>query len=142
MYYKGCIKGWDVLNEVIELDGFWCKFFFYEILGEEYILFIFQYVYEVDLEVEFYYNDYGMDGKVKCDKVVELVKMLKDCGLCIDVVGMQGYMGMDYLLVFEFEVSILVFVVIGVKVMVIEWDMSVLFMVWMGVNILDMVFYK
>ena len=33
-----------------------------------------------DPEAELYYNDYGMDGKAKRDKVVELVKMLKDRG--------------------------------------------------------------
>lgn len=48
-----------------------------------------------------------MDGKAKRDKVVELVKMLKDRGLRIDAVGMQGHMGMDYPSVSEFEASIL-----------------------------------
>lgn len=50
-----------------------------------------------------------MDGKAKRDKVVELVKMLKDRGLRIDAVGMQGHMGMDYPSVSEFEASILAF---------------------------------
>lgn len=69
----------------------------------------FQYAHEADPEAELYYNDYGMDGKAKRDKVVELVKMLKDRGLRIDAVGMQGHMGMDYPSVSEFEASILAF---------------------------------
>ena len=85
-----------MLNEAIESDGSWRKSPFYEILGEEYIPLIFQYAHEADPEAELYYNDYGMDGKAKRDKVVELVKMLKDRGLRIDAVGMQGHMGMDY----------------------------------------------
>lgn len=141
-HYKGRIKGWDVLNEAIESDGSWRKSPFYEILGEEYIPLIFQYAHEVDPEAELYYNDYGMDGKAKRDKVVELVKMLKDRGLRIDAVGMQGHMGMDYPSVSEFEASILAFAAAGVKVMVTEWDMSALPTTRMGANISDTVSYK
>lgn len=141
-HYKGRIKGWDVLNEAIESDGSWRKSPFYEILGEEYIPLIFQYAHEADPEAELYYNDYGMDGKAKRDKVVELVKMLKDRGLRIDAVGMQGHMGMDYPSVSEFEASILAFAATGVKVMVTEWDMSALPTARMGANISDTVSYK
>ena len=83
-----------------------------------------------------------MDGKAKRDKVVELVKMLKDRGLRIDAVGMQGHMGMDYPSVSEFEASILAFAAAGVKVMVTEWDMSALPTARMGANISDTVSYK
>lgn len=93
-------------------------------------------------KAELYYNDYGMDGKAKRDKVVELVKMLKDRGLRIDAVGMQGHMGMDYPSVSEFEASILAFAATGVKVMVTEWDMSALPTARMGANISDTVSYK
>ena len=141
-HYKGRIKGWDVLNEAIESYGSWRKSPFYEILGEEYIPLIFQYAHEADPEAELYYNDYGMDGKAKRDKVVELVKMLKDRGLRIDAVGMQGHMGMDYPSVSEFEASILAFAATGVKVMVTEWDMSALPTARMGANISDTVSYK
>ena len=41
--------------------------------------------------------------------VLDEVKMLKDRGLRIDAVGMQGHMGMDYPSVSEFEASILAF---------------------------------
>ena len=131
-----------MLDEAIESDGSWRKSPFYEILGEEYIPLIFQYAHEADPEAELYYNDYGMDGKAKRDKVVELVKMLKDRGLRIDAVGMQGHMGMDYPSVSEFEASILAFAAAGVKVMVTEWDMSALPTARMGANISDTVSYK
>lgn len=140
--YKGRVKGWDVLNEAIEADGSWRKTPFYEILGEEYIPLAFQYAHEADPEAELYYNDYGMDGKAKRDKTVELIKMLKERGLQIDAVGMQGHMGMDYPLATEFEASIAAFADAGVKVMVTEWDMSALPTVRMGANVSDTVAYK
>lgn len=140
--YKGRIKGWDVVNEAIEGDGSWRKTPFLEILGEEYIPLAFQYAHEADPEAELYYNDYGMDGKAKRDKTVELVNMLKQRGLRIDAVGMQGHMGMNYPDIKQFEESILCFAGTGVKVMITEWDMSALPTAYMGANITDTVTYK
>ncbi|RHJ87928.1 endo-1,4-beta-xylanase [Parabacteroides sp. AM08-6] len=140
--YKGRIKGWDVVNEAIESDGSWRKTPFYEILGEEYLLLAFQYAHEADPDAELYYNDFSMDGKAKRDKVVELVKMLKEHGLRIDAVGMQGHMGLNYPKIEDFEASILAFSRAGVKVMITEWDMSALPDVYTGANIANTVAYK
>lgn len=140
--YKGRIKGWDVVNEAIEGDGSWRKTPFLEILGEEYIPLAFQYAHEADPEAELYYNDFGMDGKAKREKTVELVNMLKQRGLRIDAVGMQGHMGMNYPDIRQFEESILSFAGTGVKVMITEWDMSALPTAYMGANIADTVAFK
>lgn len=140
--YKGRVKGWDVLNEAIETDGSWRRTPFYEILGEAYISLAFQYAHEADPEAELYYNDYGMDGKAKREKTIELVNMLKENGLRIDAVGMQGHMGMDHPQVADFEASLLAFAETGVKVMVTEWDMSALPTVRVGANIADTVEYR
>lgn len=140
--YKGRIKGWDVVNEAIEGDGSWRKSPYYEILGEEFIPLAFQYAHEADPDTELYYNDYGMDGQAKRNKVVELVRMLKGRGLRIDAVGMQGHMGLDYPQIEDFEASILNFASAGVKVMVTEWDMSALPTIHTGANISETVAYK
>lgn len=140
--YKGRIKGWDVVNEAIESDGSWRKSLFYEILGEEFIPLAFQFAHEADPDAELYYNDYGMDGQAKRNKVVELVRMLKGRGLRIDAVGMQGHMGLDYPQIEDFEASILSFANVGVKVMVTEWDMSALPTVHVEANISKTVAYK
>ena len=57
---------------------------------------IFEYGDEGDGEGEVQYNDYGMEGKGKGEKVVELVKMVKEGGVGMEGVGMEGEMGMDY----------------------------------------------
>ena len=92
--YKGRIKGWDVVNEAIEGDGSYRKSKFYEILGEEYIPLAFQYAHEADPEAELYYNDYGMHEPGRRDAVVRMVNSLKEKGLRIDAIGMQGHMGL------------------------------------------------
>lgn len=84
------------MNEAIMEDGSYRKSKFYEILGEEFIPLAFQYAHEADPDAELYYNDYGMDVPGRREGVVKLVRSLKEKGLRIDAVGMQGHMGMDY----------------------------------------------
>lgn len=140
--YKGRIKGWDVVNEAIMEDGSYRKTPFYEILGEEFIPLAFQYAHAADPEAELYYNDYGMNVPGRRDAVVELVKSLKEKGIRIDAIGMQGHMGMDYPTLEEFEESILAFAGTGAKVMITEWDMSALPTVKRSANISDTVAYR
>lgn len=140
--YKGKIKGWDVVNEAILEDGSYRKSKFYEILGEEFIPLAFQYAHEADPDAELYYNDYGMNVPGRRDGVVRLIQSLKEKGLRIDAVGMQGHMGMDYPDINEFEQSLLAFAATGVKVMVTEWDMSALPTVQRSANISDTAAYQ
>lgn len=58
--WKGQCYVWDVVNEVFEEDGSYCKFVFYNVLGEEYIKFVFVIVVKVDFKVKLYYNDYNL----------------------------------------------------------------------------------
>lgn len=124
--YRGRIKGWDVVNEAILEDGSWRKSKLYEILGEEFIPLAFRFAHEADPDAELYYNDYSMAFEGKRNAVVQLVKTLKERGLRIDAVGMQGHIGMDYPQLEEFEKSMLAFAEAGVKVMVTELDLTVL----------------
>ncbi len=140
--YKGRIKGWDVVNEAILEDGSYRKSKFYKILGEEFIPLAFQYAHEADPDAELYYNDYAMNMPGKREGVVKLVSSLKEKGIRIDAVGMQGHMGMDYPDINEFEQSIVAFAGTGVKVMVTEWDMSALPTVKQSANISDTVAYQ
>jgi endo-1,4-beta-xylanase len=76
------------------------------------------------------------------DSVVKLIRTLKQRGLRIDAVGMQGHMGMDYPNFDEFEASINAFAAEGVKVMITEWDMSALPTVSRSANIADKAEYQ
>lgn len=140
--YKGRIHGWDVVNEAIMEDGSYRKTKFYEILGKEYIPYAFQCAHEADPEAELYYNDYGMNVPGRRDSVAALVRSLKEKGIRIDAVGMQGHMGMDYPTVEDFEKSLLAFAATGAKVMITEWDMSALPTVSRTANISDTAAYR
>lgn len=140
--YKGKLKGWDVVNEAIIEDGSYRKSKFYQILGEEFIPLAFQYAHEADPDAELYYNDYGMDNEGRRNGVVKLIRSLKEKGLRIDAVGMQGHMGMDYPKIEEFEKSMLAFAAEGVKVMITEWDMSALPTARQSANITDTIAFR
>ncbi|HNX88982.1 MAG TPA: endo-1,4-beta-xylanase [Paludibacteraceae bacterium] len=124
--YKGRIKGWDVVNEAFEDDGSWRKSKFYEILGEDYIKLAFEYAHDADPDAELYYNDYSMAHPGRRDAVVKMVNNLKQQGIKVDGIGMQGHMTMNFPTCDAYEKSILAFASTGAKVMITEMDMTVL----------------
>ncbi|MDR0962184.1 MAG: endo-1,4-beta-xylanase [Mediterranea sp.] len=124
--YKGRIKGWDVVNEAILEDGSYRNSKFYEILGEEFIPLAFQYANEADPDCELYYNDYNEWYPGKRATVVRLIKTLKERGIRIDGIGMQGHIGMTSPTLEEYQATIDDYVNAGVKVLVTELDMSAL----------------
>lgn len=133
--YKGVIKGWDVVNEAIVEDGSYRSSPFYDILGEEFIPLAFTYAHEADPDAELYINDYSMSNPAKRDRYVKIVNDLKERGIRIDGIGMQGHMGIDYPSMQEFEKSIEEFGKTGLQVMITEWDMSALPTVHEGADI-------
>ena len=124
--YKGRIQGWDVVNEAIENDGSYRKSKFYEILGEEYIPLAFQYTHEADPNAELYYNDYSMFVPSRRDRAIKLISSLKERGIRIDAIGMQGHYVMGGPTIEEVEESIVKFGETGAKVMFTEFDMALL----------------
>lgn len=124
--YKGRIHGWDVVNEAILEDGSYRKSKFYEILGEEFIPLAFQYVHEADPNAELYYNDYNEWYPGRRETVIRLIRTLKERGIRIDAIGLQGHFGMDNPSLEEYEETILAYANEGVKVMVTELDLSIL----------------
>ncbi len=124
--YKGRIGGWDVVNEALNDDGTMRNSFYYQIAGDEFILKAFEYAQAADPKSELYYNDYNMFKPEKVEGAVRIVRMLKEKGLRIDAVGMQGHWHMDSPTIEEIEKSILTLSKEGVKVVITELDISVL----------------
>lgn len=125
-HYKGKIKGWDVVNEAIEDNGNWRNSKFYQIIGEDFIKYAFQFAHEADPDAELYYNDYSMYLSGRRNTVIQMVKSLQEQNIRIDGIGMQGHIGMDYPTLEDFETSIKAFSDLGVKVMITELDLSAL----------------
>ena len=92
----------------------------------EFIPLAFQFAHEADPDAELYYNDYNEWYPGKVEAIVKLIRQLRERGLRIDAVGMQGHIGMDHPTIEEYENAIMAYGNAGVKVMVTELDMSIL----------------
>lgn len=124
--YKGKVHGWDVVNEALNEDGSLRKSGFLETGGTSFIAKAFQLANEADPNAELYYNDYNIVNAAKRDGAIRIVKDLKNKGIRIDGVGIQGHWGLDYPSLQEIETAIEMYAAAGVKVMITELDISVL----------------
>jgi len=124
--YKGRVDGWDVVNEAIEDDGSYRQSKFYKIIGEDYIELAFRFAHEADPDAELYYNDYSMAKLGRRDAVVKLVNNLKEKGIKVDAIGMQGHITLDYPTFDDYEKSIVAFAATGAQIMITELDVTVL----------------
>lgn len=127
--YKGRIDSWDVVNEAIEDDGSYRNSKFYQILGEDFIKLAFKFAHQADPDAELYYNDYSMAIPSKRNGVVKMVKKLKDEGIPIHGIGMQGHIGLNHPDIKEFDKSLEAYSQLG-KVMITELELSVLPSPW------------
>lgn len=124
--YKGQVHGWDVVNEVFEDDGSYRESEWYQITGRDYIFKAFQKAYEMDPEAELYYNDYNLWKPEKREAAIALAQELRDKGMRVDGIGMQGHYMLDSPPVEMIEASIIAISNAGFKVMVTELDVDVL----------------
>lgn len=124
--YKGQVNGWDIVNEALEDDGSWRQSKFYRIIGEDYVKLAFQFAHEADPKAELYYNDYSMAHPGRRDAVVKMIKKLREQGIKVDGIGMQGHLTMSFPTIESEEKSIIAFGNLGVKVMITEMDLTVI----------------
>jgi endo-1,4-beta-xylanase len=125
--YKGNIYAWDVVNEVIDDNDsiFFRKTAWYKITGEDFIAKAFEYAHAADPKAILFYNDYNTENPKKRDKIFQMVKKLKDAGVPIHGVGLQGHWSINNPTQEELEKSIQMFSSLGLQVQITELDVSV-----------------
>ena len=93
--YKDVVYAWDVVNEAMTDDPKAEDPFrqspLYKIAGDEFIAKAFQYAREADPNALLFYNDYNECDPVKSQRIYEMVKRMKENGVPIDGIGMQGH---------------------------------------------------
>jgi len=125
--YKGELYAWDVANEVIsdQPNEYLRNSEWYKIIGEEYIAKAFQWAHEADPNALLFYNDYNEISAVKREKMYKLVKGLKDAGVPIHGVGLQGHWAINEPSREQLDSTIKRFADLGLKVQITELDISV-----------------
>jgi endo-1,4-beta-xylanase len=125
--YKGTIYAWDVVNEVIsdKADEYFRPSEFYKICGEDFVAKAFQYAHEADPAALLFYNDYNEISTVKREKIVKMVKGLKDAGIPIHGIGLQGHWAVNEPSEPQLDSTLGRFAELGLKLQVTELDVSV-----------------
>ncbi len=93
--YKDVVYAWDVVNEAMtddpKAEDPFRQSQLYKIAGDEFIAKAFQYAREADPNALLFYNDYNECDPVKSQRIYEMVKRMKENGVPIDGIGMQGH---------------------------------------------------
>jgi endo-1,4-beta-xylanase len=125
--YKGTIYAWDVVNEVIsdKPGEYFRDSEFYKICGEDFVARAFEYAHEADPAALLFYNDYNEIDAVKREKIFKLVKKLKDAGIPIHGVGLQGHWAITEPSEQQLDSTLNRFSELGLKLQITELDISV-----------------
>ncbi|MBR2114866.1 MAG: endo-1,4-beta-xylanase [Prevotella sp.] len=104
--YKDVVYAWDVVNEAMADDNGggprWGRFGgqepspyrqsrHFRLCGDEFIAKAFQFAREADPNALLFYNDYSCVDEGKRERIYNMVKKMKDAGVPIDGIGMQGH---------------------------------------------------
>ena len=98
--YKDIVYCWDVVNEAIADDGRswpgheanpYRQSELYKLCGDEFIAKAFEYAREADPKALLFYNDYSTVDPGKRERIYNMVKKMKEAGVPIDGIGMQGH---------------------------------------------------
>jgi len=125
--YKGKIYAWDVVNEVIsdKPEEYFRNSEFYKICGEDFVAKAFEYAHAADPDAILFYNDYNEISPVKREKIIRMVKGLKDKGIPIHAIGLQGHWAVNEPSAEQLDKTLQDFSALGLKLQVTELDISV-----------------
>ena len=132
---KGLMISWDVVNEAFK-DGDdiqgdpndwraalrpspWLK-----AIGDDYIQIAFELAKKYDDKPVLYYNDYNLNNPKKRQAVYAMAKELREKGVPIEGIGMQGHYNLGTSLT-EVEDSIKLFASLGTEISITELDVMV-----------------
>ncbi len=125
--YKGKIYAWDVVNEAISDNPreFLRNSLWYKICGEDFITKAFEYAHQADPNAILFYNDYNTEYPEKRARIYRLLKKLKDNGVPVHAVGLQGHWSVNDPSEEMLTTAIQQYASIGLKVQVTELDVSI-----------------
>ena len=104
--YKDVVYAWDVVNEAMADDNAVRRWGFgrggqepspyrqsraFQLCGDEFIAKCFEFAREADPDVLLFYNDYSCVDDGKRERIYNMVKKMKEAGVPIDGIGMQGH---------------------------------------------------
>lgn len=125
--YKGRVAQWDVVNEALDdgtnylRDSGWSR-----ACGEEFIVKAFEYAHATDPQALLIYNDYNNELPGKRQKLIRLVRSLREKNVPLHAVGLQGHYEIDRIPFPDLEATLAAMRELGLKVVVSELDIDVI----------------
>ena len=101
--YKDIVYCWDVVNEAMadgdgrpnrwtrEVPSPYRQSRHFKLCGDEFIAKAFEFAHEADPNALLFYNDYNAADPAKRDRIYNMVKKMKDAGVPVHGIGMQGH---------------------------------------------------
>lgn len=139
-HYKGKIDAWDVVNEAItdsndpdhiyrhkdydkKNGSLWNEIF----AGSEidYIAAAFRAAHEADPEAKLYYNDYNAVAPEKREKIMKMIRQLKDEDVPIHGIGIQAHWLFNWPSAGDIEDAIVEYSKMGLDVQITELDIRI-----------------
>ena len=124
--YRGKVASWDVVNEALD-DGepYLRPSRWLTLAGTEFLAKAFEWAHEADPEALLVYNDYNVELPRKREKLLRLVRELRDQAVPLGAVGIQGHWELDQVPFRDIEALLAAMKESGLKVMVSELDLGV-----------------
>jgi endo-1,4-beta-xylanase len=117
------LVSWDVVNEVFEDNGNLRQSFWLNTLGQSYIADAFRAARAADSNARLCINDYNIDGiNAKSTAVYNLVVSLRNQGVPVDCVGIQGHLGIQFGFPSQVQQNLQRFADLGIEVRITELD--------------------
>lgn len=123
--YRGKIASWDVVNEVLD-DGepYLRPSSWLSIVGPEFVARAFEWAHEADPDALLVYNDYNVELPAKREKLLRLIRDLKEKRAPLGAIGIQGHWELDHVPLRDIENLLTTMKEQGLKVMVSELDLG------------------
>lgn len=127
-HFKGRIDAYDVVNEAIydhAQEPLLRKSFWTEIIGDDFLDIAFETAALEAPEAKLFYNDYDETLPMKCDKIVKLVKGMKERGVPISGLGLQSHYNLSNMNIEDIKRAYDKYANLGLTLHITELDVSV-----------------
>lgn len=126
--YKDRVKTWDVVNEALA-DGPGPEFLrsdpWSDLCGVDYVVEAFRSARRADPDARLLYNDFSLEFPDKRARLFRLLAILKERGVTVDGIGIQGHLQVSRPRLAELEAAILEIHAAGYPVHITELDIDV-----------------
>jgi endo-1,4-beta-xylanase len=125
--YKGTVYAWDVVNEAISDDKevFYRQSKLYKICGDAFIAKAFEWAHAADPNAILFYNDYNEIDPVKRQKIISLIKTLRQKGIPVNAVGLQSHWNYNEPTKEQLEKTLADFAALKLPLQITELDISI-----------------